>query len=187
MAPGSLPGFQSSEMTTSSSRQRAIRAGGLAAIAGGLLRIAASVAPVAIESESARESLYIVVDVCLIAGLLAFYASRNRHAGWPGAFGLVAALMGFGVIRANRAISSVDLYPIGSVAVVCGLIALTTISWKARTSSAWLPLMFTASLFFGIVASAVPEASVLVVVAGVVFGIAFACVGWTLLVRHSAS
>jgi len=169
------------------SRAEITRAGGLAAVAGGLLRIAASVAPVVIESDFARESLYIVVDLCLISGLLALYASQNRHAGWPGGFGLVAALIGFGVIRANRAISSIDLYPIGSVAVVCGLIALTTTSWRARTSSAWLPLMFTASLIFGIVASAAPEASVLSVAAGVVFGVAFACVGWTLLVRRSVS
>ena len=167
------------------SRAEITRAGGLAAVAGGLLRIAASVAPVVIESEFARESLYIVVDLCLITGLLAFYASQNRHARWPGRFGLVAALIGFGVIRANRAISSIDLYPIGSVAVVCGLIALTTTSWRARSSSAWLPLMFTASLILGIVASAAPEASVLFVAAGVVFGIAFVCVGWTLLVRRS--
>jgi hypothetical protein len=38
-------------------------------------------------SESARESLYIVVDLCLIAGLLAFYTTQKRFAGWPGAFG----------------------------------------------------------------------------------------------------
>jgi hypothetical protein len=169
------------------SRAEITRAGGFAAVAGGLLRIAASVAPVVVGSESARESLYIVVDLCLIAGLLAFYASQNRHAGWPGALGLVAALIGFVVIRANRAISSIDLYPIGSVAVVCGLIALTITSWKARNSSAWLPLMFTASLIVGIVASAVPEASVLFVVAGVLFGIAFAYMGWTLLIKRASS
>ena len=92
------------------SRAEITRAGGLAAVAGGLLRIAASVAPVVIESEFARESLYIVVDLCLITGLLAFYASQNRHAGWPGGFGLVAALIGFGVIRANRAISSISIF-----------------------------------------------------------------------------
>jgi len=107
--------------------------------------------------------------------------TRKAAAGWPGTFGLIAALVGFGVIRANRAISSIDLYPIGSVAIICGLIALTAASWKARTSSGWLPLMFTASLIFGIVASAVPEARVLFVVAGATFGIAFGCVGWTLL------
>src|SRR6267378_2887062 len=66
------------------SRAEITRAGGLAAVAGGLLRIAASVAPVVIESDFARESLYIVVDLCLISGLLAFYASQSRHAGWPG-------------------------------------------------------------------------------------------------------
>jgi hypothetical protein len=160
------------------SRADVIRAGGQAAVAGGLLRIATSVAPVVIESESARQSLYFGVDLCLITGLLAFYASQNRRVGWPGSFGLAAALIGFGIIRANRLILSVDLYPIGSVAVACGLIVLTTASWSARISSAWLPLMFTASLLFGIVATAVPEAGFLFVVAGVVFGSAFACMGW---------
>ena len=51
--------------------------GGLVAIAGGLLRAASSFAPVVIGSGLARESLYIVVDVCLTVGLIGFYLQRS--------------------------------------------------------------------------------------------------------------
>src|SRR5262245_29331848 len=93
-----------------------IRTGRLAAIAGGLLRAASSFAPVAIGSGFARESLYILVDVCLTVGLSGFYVQRSKSLGWPGAAGLAIALGGIATIRANRAISTVDLYPVGALA-----------------------------------------------------------------------
>jgi hypothetical protein len=49
-----------------------VRTGGLAAIAGGVLGAAASFAPVVIGSDLQRESLYIVVDLCLTVGLAGF-------------------------------------------------------------------------------------------------------------------
>ena len=55
-------------------RSTLVRAGGLAAIAGGALRATASFAPVVIDSDNVRESLYIVVDVCLTIKLVGFNA-----------------------------------------------------------------------------------------------------------------
>lgn len=154
--------------------------GAAVAVAGGLLRIAASFAPVVIASESSRELLYVVVDLCLIAGLLAFYVSRRANLRWPGTCGFVAALAGLAVVRANRAVSPVDLYPVGSITIVCGLIVLTLASWRAERSPGWVPLAFVASLILGVLGSAVPRVSVLFVVSGVVFGTAFAGAGWTI-------
>ena len=156
-----------------------IQAGAMAAVAGGLLRIAASFAPVVIASGSSRELLYVVVDLCLIAGLFAFYVSRRASLRWPGTCGFVAALVGLAIVRANR-VSPVDLYPVASITIVCGLTVLTLASWRAERSPGWVPLAFAASLILGVLGSAVPRVSVLFVVSGVVFGTAFAGAGWTI-------
>ncbi len=106
-------------------RSTLVRAGGLAAIAGGTLRAAASFAPVVIDSDIERESLYIVVDVCLTIGLVGYSALHSKSIGWPGASGLALALAGLATVRANRAISAVDLYPAGALATACGVILLS--------------------------------------------------------------
>ena len=80
------------------------RTAGLVAIAGGLLRVAGSFAPVAVTSDLARESLYLVIDVCLAVGIVGFYAQRSKRIGWSGAAGLALALVGIATVRANRAI-----------------------------------------------------------------------------------
>jgi hypothetical protein len=159
-----------------------VRTGGLAAIAGGMLRAAASFAPVVIGSDLARESLYIVVDVCLTLGLVGFYAQRSKSIGWPGAVGLALALVGFATVRANRAISTVDLYPAGALTSACGVIVLSARSWVVRKSSGWVPVVFLFSTFVGVIGSVVENANALFVWSGVMFGIAFAGLGvetWT--------
>jgi hypothetical protein len=102
-----------------------VRAGGLPAIAGGALRAAASFAPMVIGSDIERESLYIVVDLCLTIGLVGFSARHSKSIGWPGAAGRALALVGLATVRANRAISAVDLYPAGALATACGVILLS--------------------------------------------------------------
>lgn len=57
------------------------RTAGLVAIAGGLLRAAGSFAPVAVTSDLARESLCLVIDVCLAVGIVGFYAQRSKRIG----------------------------------------------------------------------------------------------------------
>jgi hypothetical protein len=133
-----------------------VRAGGLAAIAGGALRAAASFAPVVIDSDIERESLYIVVDVCLTIGLVGFSARHSKSIGWPGAAGLALALVGLATVRANRAISTVDLYPAGALATACGVILLSARAWIARR---------------------IRGANALLVWSGVIFGVAFAGLG----------
>ena len=94
-----------------------IRAGATAAIAGGVLRSAASFAPVVIASDLGREFLYVVIDVCLAIGLLAFYSQRSGPLERWGSTGLVLALVGIATVRGNRLISTADLYPVGALAI----------------------------------------------------------------------
>ena len=158
-------------------RSTVIRVGGLAAIAGGALRAAASFAPVVIDSDIARESLYIVVDVCLTIGLVGFSARHSKSIGWPGATGLALALVGLVTVRANRAISTVDLYPAGALATACGVILLTSRAWVARRIPGWVPGAFLLSTLIGLTGSYVKGATALFVLSGLIFGVAFVGLG----------
>jgi len=158
-------------------RSTLARAGGLAAIAGGALRVAASLAPVVIDSDIDRESLYILVDVCLMIGLVGFNARHSKSAGWPGAAGLALALVGLAAVRANRAISTVDLYPAGALPTACGVILLSARAWVAGRISGWVPVGFLLSTLAGLIGSYVRGANVLFAWSGVIFGVAFAGLG----------
>ena len=155
-----------------------VRAGGLAAIAGGVLRAAASFAPALIGSDLQRESLYVVVDVCLTLGLLAFYALNAEELGRRGAAGLALALVGIAVVRSTRVISAVDLYPVGALATACGAILLAVTAWVANTLPAWVPVTLLLSTLVGVVGSVIKDAPALFVSSGVMFGVAFAALGF---------
>jgi len=134
-------------------RSTLVRAGGLAAIAGGALRAVASFAPLLIDSNVERELLYILVDMCLTIGLLGLSARHSKSIGWLGATGLALALVGLVTVRANRAISTVDLYPAGALATACGVIFLTARVWVARRIPGWAPLAFLLSTLVGLLGS----------------------------------
>jgi hypothetical protein len=154
-----------------------VRLAAIVAIAGGLLRAAASFAPMIISSDRGRESLYGVVDVCLAVGLLGWWTRRARGLGRQGLFGLVMALAGIVAIRANHFISVVDLYPAGALAVALGMIVVSVSAWIGQTLPGWVPVMFLVSLLLGVVGSEVKDAGVLFVCSGVMFGVAFVRVG----------
>ena len=155
-----------------------VRAGGLAAIAGGVLRAAASFAAAVIGSDLQRESLYVVVDVCLTLGLLAFYALNAEELGRRGVAGLALALVGIAAVRASRVISAVDLYPVGALATACGVILLAVSAWVANKLPAWVPVTLLLSTFVGLVGSVIEAASTLFVWSGIMFGVAFAALGF---------
>jgi hypothetical protein len=159
-----------------------IRAGALAAIAGGALRAAASFAPFLIGSEAWRESLYVVVDTCLVAGLLAFYSQRSARLGRWGAAGLAVALVGIAAIRMNRLMSPVDLYAVGALAIACGVMILTMRAWITTVIQGWVPAAFMSSILVGVLGNVIHGGDALFVCSGMIFGIAFTGLGvetWT--------
>jgi hypothetical protein len=158
-------------------RSTLVRAGGLAAIAGGALRAAVSFAPVVLDSDIELELLYIVVDVCLAIGLVGFSARLSKSIKWPGVAGLALALVGLATVRANRTISTIDLYPAGALATACGMIILSARAWVARRIPGWVPMAFLLSTLVGLIGSYVRGATALFVWSGVIFGVAFAGLG----------
>jgi len=158
------------------SRAVLIRAGGIAAIAGGLLRAAASFSP-GVGSEVERQLLYLVVDVLLLLGLLGFYALRHQDLGWTGALGFLLALSGIVVVRSSRAIPGLDLYPVGALTVAGGLIVMCVKARRVKTLALWIPLAFVVSATVGVLGTVVSNAAWLFVLSGILFGAAFAGVG----------
>jgi hypothetical protein len=158
------------------SRTALIRAGGMAAIVGGILRAAASFAP-SVGFDIARQLLYLAVDVFLLLGLLGFYELRHQDLGPTGALGFLLALIGLVVVRSSRVIPGLDLYPVGALAFVGGLIALCGSAWSVKALAVWVPMAFVLSTLVGLAGTLVDNAGWLFVLSGVLFGAAFAGLG----------
>ena len=151
-----------------------LRAGAVAAVAAGGLRLAASFAPAALSGAAARD-LYATVDACLAASLIAFYSICGLRR--SGAFGLTMALAGIAIVRLGAALSVVRLYPAGALAVAIGIVALSSSLRADRLVPGWIPVAFGLSMLLGIAGSGVAGVDQLVVWSGVLFGVAFAGLG----------
>jgi hypothetical protein len=158
------------------SRAALIRAGGMAAIVGGVLRAAASFAP-GVGSDIERQLLYLVVDMFLLVGLLGFYGLRHHDVGRTGALGFLLALFGLVVVRSSRVIPGLDLYPMGALAFVGGLIAICGSAWSVKKLAVWVPVALVVSTLVGLVGTVADNSGWLFVLSGVLFGAAFAGLG----------
>jgi hypothetical protein len=158
------------------SRATLIRAGGMAAIVGGILRAAASFAP-SVGSDIEQQLLYLLVDIFLLLGLLGFYELRHQDVGQAGALGFMLALVGLLVVRSSRAIPGFDLYPAGALTFAGGLIALTGSAWNVTMLAGWVPTGFIVSTLLGFVGTVAGNVGGLFVLSGVLFGAAFAGLG----------
>jgi len=158
------------------SKAALIRAGGMAAIVGGVLRAAASFAP-SVGSDIDRQLLYLVVDMFLLVGLLGFYGLRHQDVGRTGALGFLLALFGLMVVRSSRVIPGLDLYPMGALAFVVGLIALCGSASSVKKLAVWVPTAFVVSTLVGLVGTVADNSGWLLVLSGVMFGAAFGGLG----------
>jgi len=160
-------------------RRDVIRAGALLGVIGGALRAIGSFAPALIASDRARTGLYVVIDVCLTAGLVSIYIRlRNRIRGL-GSVGFSLALFGLIATRTSAALTRVDLYPISAAMVAFGILVLALSSWRAARLDAWIPLAFALSLVLGSVGTFVAGAGSLFIASGILFGGAFAAMAIT--------
>ena len=159
------------------SRATLVRAGGMAAIVGGVLRAAASFAP-RVGSDVQLQLLYLVIDVLLLLGVLGFYELRHEETGRTGASGFLVSLVGLAVVRSSRAIPGVDLYPVGALAFAGGVLALCLSAWRVKTLSVWVPVALLLSTLAGFMGTVVGGAGWLFVLSGVAFGVAFGGLGY---------
>jgi hypothetical protein len=59
--------------------------------------------------------------------------------------------VGIATIRVNRLISAADLYPVGALAIACGVMILTIRAWIVKKIHGWVPIAFTLSTLVGVV------------------------------------
>jgi hypothetical protein len=162
------------------SRETVVRGGAITSVIGGALRAAASFAPAAIASATAREWLYLGVDVFLGISLLGFYAIRRLRR--TGVGGLTLAVAGIAAVRLDQ-LTAAGLYPVAALATAIGLVALSCSLWISHEIAGWLPLAFALSLSLGIGGTATPDSDAMLVASGVIFGAAFAALGWSIARR----
>jgi hypothetical protein len=153
---------------------RVVRAGAVLGVLGGGLRVAGSFAPTLIASDYVRTWLYVIIDVCLTAGLLSICVPRRHRMSAAGLIGFLVALVSLIVGRTSPAVTAVNLYPMTAAAVAIGVLTLAFSEWRARRMAAWIPLTFALSLVIGGIGTSVAGAGTLFVTSGILFGCAFA-------------
>jgi hypothetical protein len=160
-----------------------VRGGGVAAILAGVLRAAVSFAW---GSEVERQVLYLIIDLLLLLGVFAAYAQNHEGLGRWGAAGLLTTVAGILLVRSNRTIPGLDLYPAGALSVSIGWVLLSLDWRRSGNGSSLVPVLFALSLVTGLVGQTVPGAASLFVASGVIFGVAMVGVGRciTLCARH---
>jgi hypothetical protein len=150
-----------------------VRFGAAAAVLGGVLRIASTFIPY--EANSAPlETLYGVIDVGLLFGLVAVYVA---YAEATGVAGLVAFLLGMtgmaSIVGPDTTAFGIDFYRVGALVFVTGLAGLSVQLLRARvmTVSAWLWL---AAFAVGLASAVFPQA---LTAAGLCIGAGYALAG----------
>lgn len=152
-----------------------IRLGGLAAVLAGILRAVNSFIPTD-ASGSAIAVLYLLTDLFILFGIFGMYGFQHQESGLWGFFGFLLAIVGIAIIRTG-AISGVSLYSIGASIFTVGLSLFAVGSWKARKLPKWISSFWLLSAIIGVVGYFVAGLSLLFVLSGVIFGIAFAGAG----------
>ena len=166
-------------VTTSTELKPLIRLGGITAIVGGGLRVAAGFITY-VPGSAMLEALYAVIDIGLLFGLIAIYLGSAAQTGRPGLAGFCLALTGLAsIVGPDAPAFGVDFYQFGSAIFVLGLVPLAVQLVRLRiqrlTGAAWL-----ISAGLGLV-SAVTHSAWAFAAAGVALGMGFALGGANLL------
>ncbi|HWA90529.1 MAG TPA: hypothetical protein VG889_10865 [Rhizomicrobium sp.] len=146
---------------------------GVAAIAGGALRIVNSFTGAMFDSAT-LDRLYFATDVLLMLGTAGWYFSRAQRLGTPGLAGFVVAVFAIAMIRSG-AMFGPHGYMQGAALLVAGLIVMNLLTLFRRDGPIlpvvlWLVSLIVATMAF--IAS-----GPLAAVAGVLFGLGFIAAG----------
>lgn|GEM_PF-1166907 len=153
--------------------------GAALAILGGALRILSAFMPFT-PNNAPLETLYGVIDLSFLFGLIALYCNFADPVGRIGLFGFMVALAGnAAIVGPDSATFGVDFYSMGATAMVAGLGVLSVQMLRARVlivaSLAWI-----SALGLGL-ANAVLATPWLFQAAGLVLAFGFIATGIALL------
>lgn len=160
-----------------------LRVLGMAAVLGGVLRVVSAFIPFA-PDQAWLEVLYLVVDVCLLFGLMGIYLAYRSRVGVFGfiAFAIaetgIASIVGpDGVVPAY----GIDVYQLGVLVITIGLTLFAIVQLVARAGPPWAPLCWIASMLAGVGWSFGGNPEIGFLTGGVFFGLGFVLAGWPLL------
>ena len=160
-------------------RTNLIRLCGLAAIVGGVLRGIASLIP----STTPRiMALYFFTDVFLLFGSTGMYGFQREEIGLTGTLGFFLQVVGALIlITRDVAVFGSGAYLVGALMFAAGLDLLAAGSWKAKSFPHWILILWVLSTIVGPIGYFSGGLSVLFMISGMLFGIAFAAGGITVL------
>jgi hypothetical protein len=154
-----------------------VRVSGLAAVVGGLLRIANTFTGAWLGAR-ALGILYFVEDLLLLAGLLGIYFSRRRESGIVGLVGFALGVVGLFTIRSASLFGAFG-YQLGAGELLVGLSILGAKRLAAGQRA--VPLLFFSALALGLTSLVPSLAGPGAILAAVAFGLGYTLAGVELL------
>jgi hypothetical protein len=151
---------------------------GIAAVAGGVLRIGNSFAPATLGAGT-LEVLYFVTDVLLLFGLCGLQLGGVATSGWSGRVGFALGVVGILVIR-SAALFGASGYMIGAGLLLFGLLVWSVAALVRRGAPRLAPILWLSSLVLAGVGALAPGLTVPTALAGVAFGLGFVVAGMEL-------
>lgn len=155
-----------------------LRLGAAAAIAAGGLRIAASFIAYSDPTTVAQEIFYLVIDLCILYGILAVYFFQRVEIGSLGFAGFLLAVSGGAIIVGpDGSIGDVSMYQLGSASLLLGLTLISVAGWRAARLPRYALASWILSTVFAIVGSLPGASAMLILLAGLAFGVGFVGAG----------
>ena len=155
----------------------AARVGGLAAIAGGMLRIANAF--LGGMPQSVLAALYMITDGLLLAGVAGLWLTRRVQMGVAGTLGLSVFVAGILTVRASA--FGIGSYRLGAAVALIGLAVYSTdVLWR-RYAPHWAPVFWLTSLPPAITAMLGISPFAMSALAAALFGAGFIFAGLELL------
>lgn len=154
------------------------RLGAMAAMAAGSLRIAASFIAYSDPTTVAQELFYLVIDLCILYGVLAVYFFQHADVGSLGFAGFLLALSGVAIIVGpDGSIGGVSMYQVGSACLLLGLALNSIAGWRAARLPRYALASWIVSTVLAILGSLPDAPAILFLLTGLTFGIGFVGAG----------
>ena len=158
-----------------------LRGLGLAAIAGGALRIVDSFTTHSL-SAGTLAALYFATDVLLLLGIGGIYWSRRATLGIAGVMGAAIFVFGILLVRASAfGMLGANGYQLAAALALVGLVILSTEALLRRTDAGVSAPLWLVAFVFGTIGAFGVMTPVMTILAGVAFGAGFVAAGFKVL------
>jgi hypothetical protein len=163
-----------------------LRTLGVAAVVGGLLRVASAFIPWD-GSDPRIEALAFVIDTALLFGLMGVYFAARERLGWFGFAAFALAVTGIAsIIGPDSVAFGVDTYLAGVHAISIGLALLGVQMLLRRAGTAAAAVCWIASLAAGAGGGAIGHGELGFLLGGILFALGFVFAGLDLLRRATS-